>query len=131
MSMDCPHCGKALPDRATFCAFCGWKVAGDTLDRTVTNLAKVGREAFETSIRLADRTAKAIEPAAEKAARAITAAAKRVEKEASPAARRAGRAAQRAAEKGVVAGQRVVEKTSEAVEKAARTVKEKSRKRPG
>ena len=127
--MECPNCRKALPDHATFCAYCGWKVAGDALDRTVTNLAKVGREAVETSIRLADKTAKAIEPAVGKAAKAITTAAKRIEEEAPPAAKRAGRAAQRAAERGVVAGQKVVEKTSEAVEKAARKVKEKARGR--
>ncbi len=127
--MNCPNCKKALPDNATFCAFCGWKVAGDALDRTVTNLAKVGREAVETSIRLADKTAKAIQPAVGKAAAAIGTAAKRIEEDAPPAAKRAGRAAQRAAEKGIVVGQKAVEKTSEAVEKAARKVKEKAKER--
>ncbi len=127
MSMECPNCGRTLAENATFCASCGWKVAGPALDRTVTNLAKVGRDAFQMSVRLADETAKAIQPAFDKAAKAITTAAKPVTRRVEPAAEKVARAASKAVEKGARKTRAAAHKGAEAAERAARKVKEKTR----
>ena len=125
--MECPNCRRTLGENATFCAFCGWKVGGDPLDRTVTNLARVGREAVHTSIRLAGETATAMQPVVDKAAKAITSAARSVVEDARPAARRAAKAGSKAVDRGTKAARRAVEKTAEAAEKAARKVREKTK----
>ncbi len=125
--MECPNCKRTLGENATFCAFCGWKVGGDPLDRTVTNLARVGREAVHTSIRLAGETATAMQPVVDKAAKAITSAAKSVADDARPTARRVAKAGSKAVDRGAKAARKAVEKTAEAAEKVSRKVKEKSR----
>ncbi|TLZ55474.1 MAG: zinc-ribbon domain-containing protein, partial [Methanobacteriota archaeon] len=61
--MQCPSCSAALSDDAAFCPSCGWKVAGDPIDRAAHNLLRVSREVLDSGLRLAGKTAKAIEPA--------------------------------------------------------------------
>ncbi len=118
--MECPSCKQPLAEGATFCGYCGWRVGGGTLDKAVTNLAKVGKEAFHGGLRLVEKTAQAIEPVVEKGVKTVAAATKPAVEKAKPHVKKAVHEAARVTKK-------AVSKSAELAEKAARKVREKAR----
>jgi len=90
--MECPSCSTPFPDDATFCPSCGWKVAGDPIDRAAHNLMKVSKEVLDTSLRFVEKSAKAIEPAVDRTVKKIEAVTKPVVEKTKPAVKKAAEA---------------------------------------
>jgi len=125
--MECPSCSTTFPDDATFCTSCGWKVAGDPIDRAAHNLMKVSKEVLDTSLRFVEKTAKAIEPAVDRTVKKIEEVTKPVVEKAKPAVKKAAEATKKAVDRGVKAGRKAVEKTAEVAETAAKKVRKRIR----
>ena len=125
--MKCPSCSTTFPDDATFCPSCGWKVAGDSIDRAAHNLMRVSKEVLQTGLRFAEKTAKAIEPVVDRGVKKIEEVTKPVVEKTKPAVKKAADATARAVDRTVKAGKKAVEKTAEAAEKAAKKVRKRVR----
>ena len=125
--MECPNCRRAMEKGATYCAYCGWRVGGGTLDRAATNLVAVGKEAAQTGLRILEKAGRAIEPVVEKGVKTVADATRPVVEKAKPHLEKASKTIERAVEKGARATKKVAQKSAEAAERAARKVKEKTR----
>ena len=125
--MECPSCSTTFPDDATFCPSCGWKVAGDPIDRAAHNLMVVSQEVLDSGLRAAERTAKALEPAAERTVRAIDEFTRPVIEKAKPAVKKAAETTRKTVDKAAAAGKKAAHRTAEAAETAAKKVRKRIR----
>ena len=125
--MECPSCGTNFPDNAAFCTSCGWKVAGDPIDRAAHNLLQVSKEVLDKGVQFVGKTAKAIEPTVERTVQAIDEFTRPVVEKAKPAVKKAAATTARVVDKSVKAGKAVARKTAEAAEKAAKKVRKRVR----
>lgn len=127
IDMECPNCKRSLGEGATYCAYCGWRVGGGTLDRATTNLVSVGKEAARAGLQVLERAGRAIEPVVEKGVKTVSQATRPVVEKAKPHVEKASKTIERAVEKGARATKKVAHKSAEVAERAARKMKEKTR----
>jgi len=125
--MQCPSCSATLLEGASFCPSCGWKVAGDPIDRAAHNLLRVSKEVLDSSLRLAERTAKAIEPAVDETVKEFKEATRPAIEKVKPAVKQAAAATKKAVDETVKAGRTIARKTAEVAENTAKKVRKRVR----
>src|SRR2546426_11979277 len=125
--MRCPSWSTSLAEDAAFCPSCGWKLGGDPIDRAAHNLLRVSKEVLDSSLRLAEKTAKAIEPAVAETVKDLKEAARPAVEKAKPAVKQVAAVTKKAVDETVKAGKTVARKTAGVAETAAKKVRKRGR----